>query len=208
MGGRGASSSVGKAGGGNVTVLSTDSLISQREGNRAEVDQTLGVLRDIHDRYGIDVEDAQLARLSAADAGVMAYYDANGNLAVNMAYFNSDIMNATYDKSVADGYHPGKGNKTGMEAVVAHEMGHRLTDAAAGGWSGLDSTADKIVAEAAKKLGYKNTASLTSKVSGYAKQNSAEAVAEAFADVYCNGNKASKASRAIVAELNKYFGIN
>ena len=47
---------------------------------------------------------------------------------------------------------------------------------------------------------------MAAKISGYAKTNYAECVAEAFADVYCNGKNAKKESRAVVSELNKYYG--
>lgn len=209
FGGRGASSSGGGGGTGGIdgaNIVSTTSLISQREGKRQEVDETLKVLKDIQDQYGVNVEDVQIATLKGKGARAMAYYDSEGNLAVNKSYFNSEKMNTAYDRTVDSGFHPSRGNKSAMEAVVAHEMGHRLTDIAGGGnWSNLDGTANKIVQTASKKAGYKDTKSFVSKISGYAKQNHAEAVAEAFADVYCNGRKASKESRAIVTELNKYF---
>lgn len=206
MGGRGASSSGGATGGIDLINATTTSLISAREGKRTEVDDTLRVLRDIQDMYGVDVEDVQLATIKGKGARVMAYYDSAGNLAVNQAYFNSERMQRAYDGCVDNGFHPSRGDKTAMEAVVAHEMGHRLNDVAAGGWGNLDATADKIVAAAAKRLGYRGKKGLASQISGYAQKSNAEAVAEAFADVYCNGGKASRESRAIVAELNKYFG--
>ena len=163
----------------------------------------------MYDRYGIQIQDAQIATLKGRGASVMGYYDADGNLAINKNYFDSAKMNAAYDRCADSGFHPSRGNKSGIEAVVAHEMGHRLTDAAgvnsgAGSWQ-LDSTANSIVKQAAKDAGYRSTKTFVSKISGYAKQNHAEAVAEAFADVYCNGNKAKKESRAIVNVLNKHF---
>lgn len=188
-------------------VVSTDSLISAREGKRSEVDQTLTVLRDVHDQYGVQIEDVQIATLKGAAArSVMAYYDAGGNLAVNENYFNGTAITAAYDKSVASGFHPGRGSKTGMEAVVAHEMGHRLADVAAqkGGGSifrSSDRTSSSIITTAAKQM--KTTSSkLMASISGYAKQSYDEAIAEAFADVYCNGRKASRASRTVVSVLN------
>ena len=36
-------------------------------------------------------------------------------------------------------------------------------------------------------------------------EKAAEALAEAFADVYCNGSKASKESKAIVDVMNSYL---
>ena len=211
MGGRGSSSGGGGGGttGGNVNVLSETSLISAREGKRSEVDQSLSVLRDIKDRYGVEVEDAQVVRLDAKNANVMAYYDAAGNLAVNETYFDSKKMNAAYDRCVDSGFHPPRGNKTGLEATVAHEMGHRLTDVAGvkagnGAWN-LDATSNSIVKEAMKATGSKSIKEFRAKISGYAKQSNAEAIAEAFSDVYCNGKKAKKESQAVVNALNKYF---
>lgn len=40
------------------------------------------------------------------------------------------------------------------------------------------------------------------KISGYAQYNFAECVAEAVSDWYCNGGKAKKESRAVMAVLN------
>lgn len=46
---------------------------------------------------------------------------------------------------------------------------------------------------------------MASKISGYATHSNAEAVAEAIADVYCNGKKAKSESKAIVNVMNKYL---
>ena len=187
----------------------TTSLISERERQREEVDLTLTVLRDVEREHDVILEDVQLARIKGrSGAGVMAYYDAEGNLAVNEKYFDREAMDAAYDGCVASGFHPGRGSKTGLEAVVAHEMGHRLTDIAArnagmGFWA-LDDISNNIIKAAAKSLKMAH-GNLRSAVSGYAQHNNAECVAEAYADVYCNGSKASAASRAVVAELRKYL---
>ena len=212
MGGRGSGSGSGGGATGGLNpgdIVSVSSLISDRERHQEEVDDTLTVLRDVHEKYGVDVEDAQIAVLKGKGLTTMAYYDSAGNLAINQTYFNNERMTSAYDMCVESGFHPGRGSKSGMEAVVAHEMGHRLTDAAGeragkGTWQ-LDSTARDIVYNASRAAGYKNMNTFTAKISGYAKQNYAEAVAEAFADVYCNGSRASRESRAIVTELNKYF---
>lgn len=211
MGGRGASSGgiAGGTGGGKITQVMTQSLISAREGNQAEVDQVLQAMRMVEDMYGVVVTDAQVATLGIQDAGVMAYYDINGNLAISSRYFDSATMNKAYDDCVNSGFHPSRGNKSGLEATAAHELGHRLTDVAGvnagyGTWA-VDKTAGEIVRKAANKIGYKSAAEMCAKISGYAKQNSAEAVAEAFADVYCNGLKAKKESIAVKNELDRYF---
>ena len=214
-GGRGSSSSgggrFGRGGGLNpANIVSTSSLISARNGGyRDEVDQVLTVAKDIQDQYGVNL-DYDIATLKGKDAqGTLGYYDGS-NLAINQNYLNVDKMNKTYDASVESGYHPSRGNKSGLEAVTSHEMGHKLTDEIGkkmglGSWK-LEEASDRVLKEASKKAGYKNaTYKLASKVSGYAKSSKAEALAEAFADVYCNGSKASKESKAIVDVMNSYL---
>ena len=201
----------GKGGGtGGVNInADTTSLISELERKRDEVDLTLTVLRDVEREHNVILEDVQLARMKGrSGAGVMAYYDAGGNLAVNEKYFDRGTMDTAYDHCVASGFHPPRGNKTGLEAVVAHEMGHRLTDIAGmkaglGSWA-LDDISNNIVKAAAKSLKMSH-GDLRQSISGYAQHNNAECVAEAYSDVYCNGAKAKAASRAIVAELKKYL---
>ena len=174
-----------------------------------EVDDALKVLREVQGEYGVIVNDLQIAKMSGADKnGTLAFYDAGGNLAVNENYFDLGKLNQSYDEDVQAGFHPSRGNKSAMEAVVAHEMGHRLTDEAGniagnGFWS-LDKTSNDIVSKASKTLGISH-GELRSRISGYAKSSNAETVAEAFADMYCNGNNASSASRAVINELSKYF---
>jgi len=131
MGGRGSSSSRGGATGGlnPSDIVSTTSLISA-PGKSAEINQTLQVLKDISDEYGLTLSDVQLATLKGGGLGVFGYYDSNGNLAINTSYFKSEAMTKAYDRSVEQGYHPPRGNKTGIEAVTAHEMGHALTEKA------------------------------------------------------------------------------
>ena len=215
-GGRGSSSSnggrFGKGGGLNpANIVSTSSLISARnEGYRDEVDQVLTVAKSVQDQYGINL-DYDIATLKNKDAQeTLGYYDGS-NLAINKNYLNVDKMNKTYDASVESGYHPSRGNKSGLEAVTSHEMGHKLTDEIGKkmglkGWQ-LDKVSDSVLKQATTKAGYnKNEAyKLASKISGYAKTSKAEALAEAFADVYCNGSKASKESKAVVDVMNSYF---
>ena len=167
------------------------------------------VFEDVYNEYGTVVNDVQLAEMDARGTGVLAYYDSNDNIAVNTAYFNKN-METAYERSVKMGYHPSNGNKTAVQAVVAHELGHKLTQDVStklgkGSWSDLDSVASKIVSEARAKTNHKSNASLSKKISGYAKTNSSEAIAEAFADVFCNGNKATSESKAIVDVLNNYL---
>lgn len=207
MGGRGASAG-GIGGGGGFGIQGTRSLISEREGRREEVDQTLTVLRDVANQYGVTVNTV-VAELDRNGRNVMAYYASDQNLGVNKDFFDTQKMTTAYDRSVQMGFHPERGSKTAMEATIAHEMGHRLTDVAGqkagmGTWA-IDRVSSNVVRSAAKQLGYNNAKSLSEKISGYAKENFAETVAEAFADVYCNGQNAKRESHAVVNELNKYY---
>ena len=137
----------------------------------------------------------------------MAYYDGQ-NVAMNQAYFNSERMNAAYDACVNSGFHPSRGNKSGIEAVAAHEFGHALSDTVATkmGVKDLDVASKNIVNEAMGNMKRKNANTFAAKISGYAKESYAECVAEAVADVYCNGNKARAESKAINKVINKYLG--
>lgn len=212
MGGRGGFSGgggFGGGGGGGGNAISTTSMISEREGKRAEVDQALRVMRDIQDRYGVNVSDAEVAIMDARGSSTMAYYDQAGNVAINNAYFDAAKMDAAYDRCIQDGFHPSRGNKTGIEAAIAHELGHRITDVVGekmglGSWE-LDKASSTILKQAKKSLGYDKIYNVAEKISGYAKQSPAEAIAEAFSDVYCNGGKAKKESTAIVNVINTYF---
>lgn len=207
MGGRG--SQFGRGGnssGGNINVTSTTSLISQREGQRDEVDEVLTVLRELNEQYGAELNDVQIVTIRGSGSNAIAYYDSEGNLAFNKKYFDNSSIEAAYKRCVDSKFHPSQGNKTAVEAVAAHEMGHKLTDMAAfragyGTWA-LDRVANDIVRDAARGLNMRESA-VVGVVSGYAKHNHAEAVAEAFADVYCNGSNAARESRAIVSELER-----
>lgn len=201
----------GGAGGGSgsVTIYNSGSMISARERQRNEVDQALGVMRSVQDTFGVNINDAQVVDLSKKDAGVMAYYDSNENLAINKRYFDAQKMDAVYDDCVTRGFHPSRGSKTGIEATVAHELGHRLTDVVGvnmgfGKW-GIDQASDRILSEASRRMRGKSTSAIQSAISGYAKQNNAECIAEAFSDVWCNGRNAKRESRAVVGVLRKYL---
>lgn len=212
MGGRGAGSSggtkTGTSGGGNVTIVSTTSLVSDRERNQVIVDQVLGVAQDMYGKYGSQVSDLQIAELSSKDVGVLAYHDGGGNIAFNKFWWNEQKITRAYNQSVADGYHPSQGSRTAIEATAAHEYGHHIAaDVAARhgrtGFGSVDYGSNLIVKNAMKSMGRKNWDKFAGKISGYAQYNKAETVAEAVADVYCNGRKARRESRAIVTVIHE-----
>lgn len=200
----------GKRGGGGSggSPISTTSLISEREHKQQEVDEALGVFRDIQQRYGVIVDDIQVAVMDKKGATTMAYWDGD-NIAVNQKYFDSKAITTAYDNCVKAGFHPGRGNKTAMEATIAHELGHALTAEISrkmGYGNGLDKASKNVCEEARKKQGkHRGVIMMSEKISGYARESNAECVAEAFCDVYCNGSKAKSESQAIVNVMNKYL---
>jgi hypothetical protein len=212
FGGRGASSGgegwLGGGGGATINPLDITSLVSARERKQTEVDETLQVFKDMNDEYGYVAEDLQLATLTGADNMALAYYDGS-NVAFNQSYFNKAKMEAVYAETVKAGFHPSQGNKTALQAVASHEIGHALTDkviAKMGSKFGKQDGAEAILKEAQKQVGNRGKlANMASKISGYAKESARECIAEAFADVYCNGGKAKKESQSIVGVMNKYL---
>ena len=203
FGGRGASSSGGGTTGGAVGIVETTSMMSARETRQQDVDETMSVFSDVYDEYGVQVEDIQIAKLDTKSQGTMAYYDAGDNIAINETYFNSAKMNTAYDDCVKQGYHPSRGSKTGLQAVAAHELGHKLTERVGAkmgkaGFGNIDDISTKILKEAGVK-------SKSTKISGYARTKGCETIAEAFADVFCNGKKANSDSTKIVNVMNKYL---
>lgn len=206
-GGRGGTSGGATGGVGVGKVKSTDSLISLREGYQEEVDQALEVLRGVKDRFGVDVTDMLVANVSGTTLG---YYDGNGNIAINEKYFkNLESLNNVYDNSAKTGFHPTRGKYSGLQAVMIHELGHRLNYVAGGStWDNLKNSAEEMVKRATKKVGMGNkTAQFREKISGYSfKGGAPEAVAEAFADVYMNGRKAKSESKALYYELMAEYG--
>lgn len=213
MGGRGASSVSRLSGGGRLdpsSIVSTTSFISERGKLQEEVDQVLEVFRDFENMYGYDVYDIQIAKLKGADAmGALAYYD-GANIAFNQNFVNADKMEKVYADTVQSGFHPNNGNKTGLQAVTAHEIGHALVGEIAikqgkSAMGSIDEVSTMIVNQARKATGHKGVVQMASKISRYATVSNAEAVAEAFADWYSNGSKAQKESIAIVNVVNQLW---
>lgn len=111
------------------------------------------------------------------------------------------VKNANMTKAMQDaaksGFHPKLGGKTGAEAVTAHELGHYLAKQA---MRKAKISEMEIVGRAAKKLGVKRN-NMAGKISEYARYNYAETIAEASADVFCNGRRAKRESKAIMNEI-------
>ena len=160
----------------------------------------------MYKEYNIAVDALSTADIVGKDANVMAFCDANGDITINTSYFNSKAMNNAMDRSFDDGFHPSRGNKSGIEATVSHEFGHTLTHIASQKMGGLTmaETSARIVNEARKITGDKGVIIMAKKISKYAAYSNAEAIAEALSDCYCNGSKATAQSKAIKSVLDKY----
>lgn len=219
FGGRGASGgeSLGNGGGEKPTNIKEETDIwtyRHRKENEPFVDDINGSVRQVNDDFpGLTsdtITEVNSAVLGGRDKERVLGFYGDKRLALNENYTNVDKMNSVYDQAVSEGYHPGRGNKTGVEAVTYHELGHALTDhvskkAGITGVNTIDRTSEKIVNDAYKaSKGRGGTKAWAGKISGYAKESYAECVAEAVADWYCNGSKATKQSKAIMTELRKY----
>lgn len=153
--------------------------------------------RDAFEReYGAAVKGMNLHAATFNERGVLGAYGGD-TLYMNQKYIKNANLTKAMKDSEKSGYHPGIGNKTGAEAVAAHEISHRLGEKAS---KKAGISEKEIVARAAAKVGIK-TENMAGHISKYARSNYSETIAEAGADVYCNGKKASKASRAIMAEV-------
>lgn len=148
--------------------------------------------------YGDAVKQMKLHVATFGDSSTLGAYG-DDTLYMNRQYVKNAYLTQAMQASAKSGFHPSIGSRTGAEAVAAHEIGHRLGEVAAkkAGISERD-----IVARAAQRAGIK-TNNMAGHISGYARSNYGETIAEASADVYCNGKNASKASRAIMTEIKK-----
>ena len=170
--------------------------------------QVVKTLKDFQDEYGLEYSNTRIANLKAK-ANALAYYNGEG-IAINSNYLNSDKMNDVMKDCAESGFHPSMGNKSGMEAVVSHELGHALTDMVSvrmgnRQWVDFDKTSTAIVNEARKQTKHRGVVQMAGKISGYATHSNAEAIAEAIADCYCNGKKARAESKAIKSVIDKYL---
>ena len=213
MGGRGASGGGGALGGSsgrNVDMGDALDVWSYRHNpnNQPFVDSINESVRAIQNDFPDimnNVYTVNATEFKGADRtqvlGCYSYRnDGYGELHMNKEYTDVGLMNATYDASVKSGFHPSRGSKNGTEAVALHEMGHALNNHLAQkmGAKSMDDAAKQIVTRAANNIKVKNHTDFAKTISGYAKESYAECIAEAVADVYCNGKNAARASRAIM----------
>lgn len=171
----------------------TDAISSGGGGFANQIQNT----RDAFEReYGSAVKRMNLSLATFNEPGVLGAYGGD-ILFMNEKYVKNANLTEAMQASVKSGFHPSIGDKTGAEAVAAHEIGHRLGEIAA---AQASISEKEIVARAGRKVGIK-TENMAGHISGYARSNYSETIAEASSDVFCNGEKASKASRAIMDEV-------
>lgn len=208
FGGRGADSGAGGAGpygggmenkGTTVNVKSQHPLTDEIEkGGGGFANEIMNTRDAFEQEYGSAVKDIKLSVGTFDKPGVLGAYG-NDRLIMNQKYVKNANLTEAMKASSEDGFHPSIGNKTGAEAVAAHEIGHRLGEVAAKK-AGISER--EIVARAGKTVNIK-TENMAGHISRYARSNYGETIAEASSDVFCNGSKASKASKAIMAEVKK-----
>lgn len=214
MGGRGGSSGMGGGSGENVNIIETGDIWTYRHNpnNEPFVDAINEGARKIQDDFE-DLMTESLNEIHVAQLGgedkqtILGFYERTGKLlALNANFTNIDKMNSVYDQATEQKFHPSRGNLTGTEAVALHELGHALNDHIAKKM-GLDmDVAARKIFEAAYRAtkGKGRYQDWAGQISGYAKKNYAETIAEAVSDYYCNGNNAHPHSVAIMRELMKY----
>lgn len=153
--------------------------------------------RDAMEReYGDVVKNMSLHVARFSDNSTLGAYGSN-ILYMNEKYAKNPNLTSAMKRASESGFHPSIGNKTGAEAVASHEIGHRLGEVAA---QKAGISEKQIVARAAAKVGIK-TENMAGHISKYARSNYSETIAEAHADVYCNGKNANRVSKAIVKEV-------
>jgi hypothetical protein len=157
-------------------ILKSQSMISVSGKYNKQAQEVISVARDLYDEYGEigEIKDLRVVTLSEKRQSVLGFWDGSDNISININMF-SGTLDKAYDKSAASGHNISRGNKSAVQAVTAHEMGH------------------------------KGVVKMAGKISKYATASNAEALAEAFCDVYCNGNSAKRESKAIVKTMNKYL---
>lgn len=216
MGGRGADGgNLGGGGGSSINVISETDLWDYRhkKENERYVDNINEVIRDVTEEYHAlegGIYEVTMGKFEGKDKyQTLAFWSEGGKkLCFNQNFGDVDKVQKAYDESVEQGFHPSRGNKTGEQAIALHELGHSLTGAIATKWGKTyEKTARSIVDEARRTMSgkHKGSLSMAKCISDYATHSNEECIAEAFADVKCNGRKAKAESKAIVKILDKYL---
>ena len=219
FGGRGGGSNLGNGSGKSIGIVDQVSVMLHYHDsdNAPYIDDMSQSASDMFNEFsevrGL-ISDVTVATLTGADkTNTLGFYDGStGVVSLNDNFTDIDKMNRVYDASIKSGYHPSRGNKSGTQAVMYHELGHALTDQIAkklgisGGvtYTALDKAARLIVKAAYKATkGSGGTTAWAKGISGYATDSNAETIAEAVSDYFCNGNKAHTRSIAIVNEMKR-----
>lgn len=192
--GAGMENGAGEAG---TTIKSSNPLTDEigKKGGGIYANDIMNTRDAMEREYGSAVKDLSLHVATFGDNSALGAYGDN------TVYMSKHVRNANLTQAMQaaanSGFHPGLGGKSGAEAVSAHEISHHLGQVAA---KKAGISEQEIVARAASKMGIK-TENMAGHISKYARTNFSETIAEAGADVHCNGAKAAKASIAIMSEV-------
>ena len=209
FGGRGASAGggdLGSSAGENINYTEKGDLMSLSETNFRN--NIMDTIKDFQDDNPDLFNDGIVVKEIVADtkSTALAFWGEDGTLALNSKYDDAKAMDTAYAQCEKEGFHPSRGNKTAEQAVMAHELGHSLTSLAVKKQNmSFDEISKKIIREATAEAKTKNAKKFALNISEYAKKSNAECIAEAVADVYCNGSKAKAESHIVVNTLRKYI---
>ena len=201
-------------GGGGVNpkdIVSETDMVSNRMSDPNITDDFLQTSRDLQKQYGerSQLQAFKIAQLKGRSAqNVLGYYNpATNEIAINGKYMgNEQALTQAYDECVQNGFHPSRGSKSAAQALASHEYGHLLTQSVANKVGmNFDRAANMIVEAARIATKHKGSVQLARKISEYATASNAETIAEALSDVYCNGSKAKRESKAIVNAAKIYL---
>lgn len=215
-GGKRAGGTISNSQGEKIKIKNETDVWSERhkKSQEAAADQILGATRDMNDEYGVmdNVETVTVADVDKQN--VIAFYSNSDNkMVMNRKFTDIPTIEASYENCVKNGFHPPVGKRTAIEAVTAHELGHAIADKInearrKGGYSTSEANSEIVInafraAYPSKGNSLIELTKARKSISGYALTNYHETVAEAVADVYCNGGRARKFSKAVVQELKK-----
>lgn len=155
-GSSGTGESLGSGGGNDIQINNEVDVWSYRHNRNNEpfVDDINSGVRTIQEDFpGVMqvVDRVEVASFSGKDgARALGVHTSDGVVALNRKYTDVARMNDVYDSGGK--YHPGRGNKSAVEAVALHEVGHALNDhLGKKTGKGMDATAKDIVDAAYKK---------------------------------------------------------